>query len=124
MKRSKVWLVLVLVFLAGFAGGILATRLAVRHFVREAISHPELIRNKIERELDRTVRLTPDQRTQVHAILVDSQQQLQAVRREFQPQFSSVIRETRARISKVLTPEQQERFEKFQAENRALLPVR
>jgi uncharacterized protein YneF (UPF0154 family) len=121
MKRFKVWLLLTLVFLAGFAGGIVATRIAVRHFVRQAMTKPELVRNKVERDLIRKLRLDAGQREQVRQILRRSHQQIQELRREFQPQFADILQATRKDISAVLTPAQQQRFEQFQAENETVL---
>lgn len=124
MKHLKVILVLLLVFTAGFAGGVVVTRGVVRHFVRNAIANPELVRGKIERDLDRRLRLDPQQRRQVHQILVNSHQKLQTVRREFQPRISEILTNTQREISAVLTAEQQKRFNQFQAENRMLLKPR
>jgi uncharacterized protein YneF (UPF0154 family) len=121
MKRFKVWLLLTLVFLAGFSGGIVATRIAVRHFVRQAMTKPELVRNKVERDLIRKLRLDAGQREQVRQILRRSHQQIQELRREFQPQFADILQATRKDISAVLTPAQQQRFEQFQAENETVL---
>jgi hypothetical protein len=117
MKRFKVWLVLALVFLAGFAGGVVATRVAVRRVVRAAITHPELIRVRVERDLDRKLALDPRQRAQVHEALLHSQEQLKQVRLDFQPRLRSILAETRREISAVLTPAQQLRFEQYLAEH-------
>ena len=40
MKTFKVIGVLALVFVAGFAGGVVATRIVVRQMVANAIAHP------------------------------------------------------------------------------------
>src|SRR4051794_1222016 len=102
MKRFKVWLLLALVFLAGFAGGIVATRVAVRHFVRQAMDKPELVRNKVERDLNRKLRLDVGQREQVRQILRQSHEQLRKLRREYQPQFAGILQTTRKDIAAVL----------------------
>jgi hypothetical protein len=117
MKTSKVWLLLALVFLAGFAGGVVATRIAVRHFVRQAIAHPARIRAKIERELDRRLDLDPPQREQMNRILRRSHERMIVLRRDFQPQFTSILQDTRQEISAVLNPVQRRRFERFLAEH-------
>lgn len=121
MKNLKGWLLLALVFLAGFTGGVVVTRGAVRHFVRNAMVNPDLVRNKIERDLNRKLRLNVHQREQVHQILVGSHRRLRELRREFQPQFAAIVESTRKDVAALLTPEQQEQFEQFQNENRALL---
>jgi hypothetical protein len=116
MKTLKVWLVLLLVFVAGFTGGVVATRVVVRKMVQAAIRHPELVRHRIELNLDRRLRLDAQQREQVRQILTDTQGRLKDLRKEFQPQLVDILQETRKKISAVLTPEQQKRFDDYLAE--------
>lgn len=124
MKQLKVWLVLALVFLAGFAGGVVATRVVVRQFVGKAIANPELVRNKIERDLNRKLRLDARQRKDVHQILVKSHRQLRELRQGFQPQFAAIVAGAKKDIAEILTPEQREQFERLQADNKAFLRTR
>jgi hypothetical protein len=118
MNKIKPWLLLALVFLAGFAGGIVATRGVVRHAVREAIRNPANIRRTIEARLTVKLRLDAAQRARVDAILQDTQGQLQGLRSEFQPRFGVILQHTKTEIAATLTPEQREKFEKLQSENR------
>ena len=118
MNKLKPWLLLALMFLAGFASGVVVTRVAVRHFVRRVIAHPEIIRARIERELDRNLKLDPQQELKVHQILVEAHGRIQSLRAEVQPQWTSIVQEARHEIADILTPEQREKFEKYQAENR------
>jgi uncharacterized membrane-anchored protein YhcB (DUF1043 family) len=120
MKRFKPWLVVALVFLAGVVFGVVATRVVVRQAVRAAILQPEKMRDRIERDLNRRLRLNEQQRSQVHAALVRAHERLQALRREFQPRFVEILDGTRSEILPALTPEQRERFEQFREENRRL----
>jgi len=113
MKRLKPWLVLALVFLAGVMFGVVATRVAVRHFVRTAINQPEKMLGRVEREMTRSLRLNDQQRPPVHAALVRAHERLQTLRQEFQPRFGLIVGDAQQEISAVLTPEQRERFEKF-----------
>src|ERR1041385_6412549 len=121
MKMLKVWFVLALVFFAGFAGGVVTTRVTVRRVMAKAVSQPDWVQMRIERELFRQLRLNPKQRQEVHVILVDARGQMRTLRREFQPQFTSIVDDTRGKISAVLDPQQQKRFERLQAEHRLLL---
>lgn len=116
MKRLKVWTVLALVFAAGFAGGVLATRVLTRHVVRAAIGNPGLIQGQIERQLDRRLRLDNAQSAEVRRILRQSQERLEALRGEFQPRFRAILEEGRRDISDLLTPEQARRFEEYLAD--------
>ncbi len=128
MKTIKVIGVLVLIFVAGFSGGVVATRMMVRQMVMDARLHPELAHSvvvtNIERNLGRTLRLNPEQHKQVHEILKDSRDRTRPIREQFQPQLDAIIIETRSNISAKLTPEQQKGFEEFLAQNRQFLSLR
>lgn len=123
MKTFKVIGLLVLVFAAGFAGGVVATKIVVRQMVKNAIAHPAGAGGRVELMLDRRLRLDQKQRVRVHEILKDSRDKLRAVRAEFQPRFNGIILETRTNIFAVLTPEQQDRFQEFLDQNHQFLPV-
>jgi hypothetical protein len=128
VKTVKVIGLLALIFVAGFAGGVVATRIFVRQMVADAVAHPEKARNhveqNIEQNLNRRLRLDPQQREQVRQILKDSQAKLRVVREDFQPKFNAIILETRTNISALLKPDQQATFEQFLADNRQFLPLR
>lgn len=123
MKTFKVIGLLVLVFAAGFAGGVVATKMLVRQMVAYAVAHPAGAGGQVELHLDRSLHLDQKQRTQVHQILKDSRDRLRGVREEFQPKFNGIVLETRTNILAVLTPDQQDRFQEFLVENRSFLPV-
>jgi len=118
MKRFRPWTVVALVFLAGVVFGVVATRIVVRRIVRTAILQPERMRERIERDLTRKLKLTEEQRPNVHATLIQAHERLQALRQEFQPRFVLIITQAQQEVSAVLTPEQRERFEKFKRETR------
>lgn len=120
MKKFKLVLLIALIFGAGFVAGIVATRVVVRHFVRRAIEHPELVQLQIERELTWKLRLTPDQRREVAEILATTHGQLKQLRSEVQPQFAEIVHTAATNINALLTPEQQERFDKFRAAHRQI----
>jgi hypothetical protein len=124
MKTYKVIGLLALIFLAGFAGGVVATRIVVRRMVAYAVAHPAGAGQKVEVTLDHKLHLDESQRQQVHEILKDSRDRLRVVREDFQPQFNAVALETRSNIAVLLKPEQQKRFEQFLADNHQFLPVR
>jgi hypothetical protein len=122
MKNLKPILALLLMFGVGVIVGVVGTRIVVRGFIRHAIEHPELVRERIERDLVRRLKLDSEQRAKVHEALTDTQKQLRDLRLEFQPQFVAIISDSQARIAAVLTPEQREKFEKYREENRRILP--
>lgn len=118
MNKLKPWLALALVFLAGVAVGAVGTRLAVRHFVRAALTQPETLRDRIERDLIRRLELTEEQKPKVRAALMRAHERLKALRSEFQPRLREILDDAGAEISATLTPEQRERFERFRAAHR------
>ena len=124
MKTFKVIGLIGLVFLAGFAGGVVATRMIVRQMAYAAAHPVGSSAGNVEANLDRKLRLTDDQRQQIHEILKTSREKLRDVREEFQPQFNSVVLDARTNISALLKPEQQRRFDQFLANNRQFLPIR
>src|SRR6266567_3750910 len=102
MKTLKVILVLTLVFLAGAAGGVVATRVAIRHFVARAIADPDMVRERVERQLVRKLNLDRAQRVQTAAALRQAHEQLKALRAQFQPQFTNIVETARSQINAVL----------------------
>lgn len=123
MKTFKVIGLLALVFVAGFAGGVVATKIVVRQMVAYAVAHPAGAGGKVELNLNHRLRLDQQQRERVHEILKDSRDKLRGVREEFQPKFNAIVLQTRTNIVAVLRPDQQERFAEFLTENRQFLPV-
>lgn len=73
--------------------------------------HPE----RLLRQLDRAVGLTPAQRRQVEAILRDTRQEFAQLREEVGPRFREIRARSRARIREVLEPAQREKFDAFSA---------
>jgi Spy/CpxP family protein refolding chaperone len=124
VKTLKVIGLIALVFLAGFAGGVVATRMVVRQMAYAAAHPVGSSAGKVEASLDHKLRLTDDQREQIHEILKTSREKLRDVREEYQPQFNAVVFDARTNISNILKPEQQRRFEQFLADNRQFLPIR
>ena len=117
MKNWKSLLLLVLVFFAGLAVGVVGTRIVVRHVVQGAIAHPERVQSFMERNLTRRLRLDNDQQVKLHDILTDARGQLTTLRKEFQPQAAEVLGDADKKISALLTPEQQARYDKFKERN-------
>jgi uncharacterized protein with von Willebrand factor type A (vWA) domain len=123
MKQFKVWLLLALVFVAGFAGGMVTTRVATKRFVQRAIANPGQFRARIERDLAWRLRLDPQQRQEVQRILRESHERMRSEQEKIRPEMLQIMRDTHDRISDVLKPEQREQFEKFLTENRPFLPA-
>jgi hypothetical protein len=124
MKKIRPWLVLGLVFVAGFAGGIVTTRAMLRHTIHQALRNPDYLPMRVERRLAFALRLDARQRVKLHEILQRTQADLRALRGEFQPRFLGLVNRAQSELAAELSPEQQKRLEKFQQENRAWWPGR
>jgi hypothetical protein len=123
MKTFKMMVLVMLVFLAGVAAGVVGTRMAIRHWVNTAIERPENFQILLERKLRWQLHLDPRQRAEVHRILTDTRVQLRDLRKEYHPQVVVVLTNTEAQISAILTPEQEAQFERMQRENRRFFPA-
>jgi hypothetical protein len=123
MNKLKPALALLLVFIAGAALGVVGTRIVVRRVVSQMLAEPQKIRERVEVTLTRKLKLDPAQRRRLHQILVESQGQLREVRMKTQPQIALISSNAQAQFSAVLTPAQQEEFEKIREKNRRLLPL-
>ena len=120
MKKLRPWLVIALVFIAGFAAGIVVTRGVARRVAQQAAANPDRVREFIERRMTARLKLDGAQRTKVHGFLVDSQSQLRELRGEFTPRLMSILTNAEAQVGATLNEEQRARFEKFREENRQL----
>jgi Spy/CpxP family protein refolding chaperone len=113
MKTFKVLLALMVVFVAGMTVGVVGTRVVTRAVIRRAITHPDVVRIRIEHQLTRKLDLDSAQRAQVGEILKDTQKQIRKLRLQVQPQFLLILTNSHDRISAVLTPEQREKFDEL-----------
>ena len=120
MKTWKIWLALGLVFAAGFAAGSVTTRVLAGRAVARVLGNPDRLRLLVERRLSRRLRLDSVQRHKVDAILVHTQEDLRGLRQQFAPSFRTIMSNAQFEIAATLTPEQEERFQSFQAETKAL----
>lgn len=59
--------------------------------------------------------LTPEQRKQVATILDAKREKIKALHSEIRPEFEEIRTSTKAEIRRLLTPEQQEKFDQLQS---------
>ncbi len=113
MKALKVSLVLGLVFAAGLAVGAVGVKFAVQQAVEQAARRPELARNRLEAELTRDLKLTPEQRPKVHEIFVRRHEEIAAVRKDSQPRLAAILKRSDRELRAVLDETQQEKFDRL-----------
>jgi Spy/CpxP family protein refolding chaperone len=133
-SRVRIWfsLFVLAVFCVGLAGGVLIgrwtsiDRAALRALRpprefgpgpmggRPGVPPPGMLLERLTRDLE----LTPDQRTQIEGVLAARRSRLDALQQDVHARFEAEQRSLRDEIRKVLTPEQQEKFDKQAAESR------
>jgi len=109
-NRWQVRVAAMIIFVLGFAAGILALNV-YRGFARNAVPRG------FEQMFDR-LDLNADQKAKVQQIFGDTREQLRAVRRESEPKFDEIRRQADARLQEVLTPEQWQNFQSMRKEMR------
>lgn len=122
MKYLKPIILLVLVFAAGIAVGVVYTRYETRRTIRQAVRQPELVRQRIVRDLTRQLNLDSTQQAKVDEILLSVQHQIANARKERLPRIRPIFADAQKRISDLLTPEQRLKFEAIQSDFGFLSP--
>jgi hypothetical protein len=111
--RWKIIALVVLVFISGAViGGAVATMFIV-HEVQYAIHHPDEFPARLTARLTRRLSLTSEQSEHVQRLIDERVDHLKIIRREFQPKFRAELYGLHADVDKVLTPDQQTKWDKF-----------
>lgn len=121
MKQLKPWIVIGLVFVAGVVVGVAGTRLSVRKVIERAALNPDLVRARIERNLARELKLTPEQRPKIHEIMVRSRDEVQRLRSDFQPRLGAILKRSEGEIRDVLNEAQRQKFDRM-VKKKPILP--
>ncbi|HUK54857.1 MAG TPA: hypothetical protein VL099_16340 [Candidatus Binatia bacterium] len=113
--RWKAGALVFAVFLAGAAVGGLSVRVFGDRIFSTGAAATNLPVTKTEfvRQLDQKVSLTPEQRTQILAIMDDTVSEYHKIYAPMGPQFEEARHHGRERMRGVLTPEQLPKFEEF-----------
>jgi len=102
----------VLIFVLGFAAGMLALG-AYRAWARRAAAPSDRFE-----QLATRLQLNTDQKTKVQQIFGDTRQQLQALRKESEPRVNDIRQQTDQQLQQVLTPDQWKKFQQLRDEMR------
>jgi Spy/CpxP family protein refolding chaperone len=102
---GKGWL-FVVIAVAGLAIGFAASSLAYRYRWLGVPRGPFI--DRMQHELN----LTPTQRDQILQIINETRAKVTSLREEFQRQRHETMLQARARVRALLTPEQQEKFDR------------
>jgi len=113
-NRWQVRGVAALIFVLGFAAGILALNVYRGWAGRGPGRSPE---DRFE-QMSSRLELNADQKTRVQQILSDTREQLRALRKESEPRVTEIRKQTDERLRQILTPEQWQRFQQMRDEMR------
>ena len=120
MKRSGLMAAfyVVLVFLSGAVVGIFGYRLYTARIVNASanLPRPADFRKKYVEELTARVRLTPEQVTQVGAILDETRNRWNEEHNRSKQQLAQIHDDQVQKIHEILTPSQVPEYDKFRAE--------
>lgn len=126
-SRVRIWfsLFVLAVFCAGLAAGLLIGRRMIPEGMRAPAVFrgpigpagvgraggppPGVLLERLTRELD----LSPDQRIAVEGVLKASRTRVEQLQRDVRERFDAEQRNLRAEIREELTPQQQERFDRW-----------
>jgi Spy/CpxP family protein refolding chaperone len=107
LGNSLKWTGISLALLAGVLVGFALTTMAYRHrLLRVPGPH-----SFIER-LDQELKLTPDQLHQIETLVRDKRTKMDQLHEDFHRQHQQLIFQTHDQIRALLTPEQQEKFDR------------
>jgi Spy/CpxP family protein refolding chaperone len=113
--RGEAAILIAVVFLLGVLLGAVATHMWGERVWGHQDTHTAGMKpvNQVVAEFTRELQLTPDQQTQVAAIIDDTHAQWKALYAPVDAQKERIRQQSRARIRALLTPEQQPKFDAF-----------
>lgn len=119
-NKSKARLIVVSVFVIGFAAGALSLNLYQQMSAPSKDNGPRGGAEVLIRRMNEEIGLTPDQQDQIRKILDETREKYRAIREEmepsvkpFEPKFNAVRQESRDRIRALLTPKQLPKYEEM-----------
>jgi hypothetical protein len=119
MKRWKSILGVLLVFILGaLAGAAVEHRISHQRIESVLSGKGGATVDLIVRRLTRSLDLDPAQRDQVRAIVTETRRDIVEIRKPVQAQVETAIERSRARVREILRSDQQETFDRIQAERR------
>lgn len=111
---SKTWkavLGVILIFIFGFASGVVCTSIVVQRKALAFLQHPLVSVNEaLEKRLTRNLGLDESQKTQVDGFFKENLKERRDLQMQIQPQVQTLNKETMRQVRSVLRPDQAERF--------------
>ncbi len=121
MTTWRARLAVLAVFVAGFLCGGAAANLYRLRIENEIVHSPDVMIQVVLYKMGRELELTDSQKMEVRQALLDARTEILHQTKDVLPQFKNIFEKTQGRIRAVLTPEQQEKFDRVIAERRAFM---
>lgn len=109
--KWKVRVAAAVIFLLGFAAGILTLNVYRAWAQRNA---PTRV-GKFE-QMAKDLQLSPEQKTKVQQIFNDTREQLRGLRKESEPKVAEIRKQADERIQQTLSPDQWQKFQQLRKE--------
>ncbi|GIU73373.1 MAG: hypothetical protein KatS3mg004_0460 [Bryobacteraceae bacterium] len=116
-SNLRLALSLLVVFVSGVVVGAVGDRYLVKR--QEAVQRPrspEEFRRAYVAEMQKRLKLTPEQLEQLNRILDDTREQFRQLRERQRPEVRALQEQQTARINAILTPAQQEEYARMRRE--------
>lgn len=120
MKKWKIIVSVILVFLLGALAGALVIHKVDQHRIAGIIrGEPGAVGELIVQRLNHKLRLDPEQVEKLRVIVYETHDEIRNVRKQFRPQIQEILDRSRNRVRAILRPDQLEEYEKIVAERKA-----
>jgi uncharacterized membrane protein YeaQ/YmgE (transglycosylase-associated protein family) len=120
MKKWKIIVSVILVFLLGALAGALVIHKVDQHRIAGIIrGEPGAVGELIVQRLNHKLRLDPQQVEKLRVIVYETHDEIRNVRKQFRPQIQEILDRSRNRVRAILRPDQLEEYEKIVAERKA-----
>ena len=107
----KAVLGVLLIFILGFAAGVVSTSIVVHRKVVQFLDHPGVVlMNAMEKSLTKNLDLDAKQKEQIHQYFMDNLRQHKQLQVQIQPQVAVLNETTVSQITAALRPDQQKQF--------------
>jgi len=120
MKKWKIIVSVILVFLLGALAGALVIHKVDQHRIAGIIrGEPGAVGELIVQRLNHKLHLDPQQVEKLRVIVYETHDEIRNVRKQFRPQIQEILDRSRNRVRAILRPDQLEEYEKIVAERKA-----
>ncbi|HOV87493.1 MAG TPA: hypothetical protein PLM79_14100 [Syntrophobacteraceae bacterium] len=113
MKRWKLWVGLVSLFLSGMVAGALGTVVISEHMALEVLVGRGPIVEKVLKKLSRELSLTESQRERIAEIVCRTHKELTALRERNKPERDEIMGRSREAMKAELSAPQQKKLDEF-----------